>query len=342
MLGEEQRANLVANLLRKDEPIVAKENEVVQITIDNINSFDGQPFKLYQGERLDDMVQSIKEHGVITPLIVRRINDEHFECLAGHNRINASKILGLDTVPCIVKENLDYKTALTYVIETNLMQRSFSDLLPSEKALVLHTRHEKTVSQGKRNDIINELLSLEKGDKIDENKTSSQVGKKLTTMDSNAKEYGLSKNSVARLLRIYELTNDLKIRVDSNAIALLSGVDLSYITKEEMQIVEKILSENEYKLDMKKAKLLREYSKNKKLNEEMAEKIISGELNKVKKSKPKTKNIILKPKLYKKYFNDQEDEKVVLEKIEKGLQLQNEYDVNYIEEAIKYYEENKG
>ncbi len=342
MLGEEQRANLVANLLREDEPIAVKENEVVQINIDNINSFDGQPFKLYEGERLEDMVQSIKAYGVITPLIVRRINDEHFECLAGHNRINASKILGLDTVPCVVKENLDYKTALTYVIETNLMQRSFSDLLPSEKALVLYTRHKEMVSQGKRNDIINELTNLEKDDKINKDKTSSPMGKKLTTMDSNAKEYGLSKNSVARFLRIYELIDELKTRVDICQISIRSGVDLSYIKKEEMQIVEKILSENEYKLDMKKAKVLREYSKNKKLNEETAEKIISGELNKVKKSKPKTKNIILKPKLYKQYFNEQEDEKIVLEKIETGLQLQSEYDIDYIRKAIKYYEENKG
>ncbi len=206
MLEEEKkRADLVARLLQDDEPIVVKENDIAEISIDNIMSFDGQPFKLYEGERLDDMVQSIKTFGVITPLIVRRISEERFECLAGHNRINASRILGLQTVPCVVKGNMDYKTALTYVIETNLMQRSFGDLLPSEKALVLHTRHEKTICQGKRNDIINELLKLEKGEEINENTTSSQVEKKLSSLDKNAEEYGMSRNSMARLIIIIQL-----------------------------------------------------------------------------------------------------------------------------------------
>ncbi len=342
MLGEEQSANLVANLLREDEPIAVKENEVVQINIDNINSFDGQPFKLYEGERLEDMVQSIKAYGVITPLIVRRINDEHFECLAGHNRINASKILGLDTVPCVVKENLDYKTALTYVIETNLKQRSFNDMLPSEKAQVLYVKHKNKIDERKCKEVKEELETLEKAYIIKKNEEGVPVGHLNKTRNIVGIEYSMGATNVARFLRIYELIDELKTRVDIGQISIRSGVDLSYITKEEMQIVEKILSENEYKLDMKKAKVLREYSKNKKLNEETAEKIISGELNKVKKSKPKTKNIILKPKLYKQYFNEQEDEKIVLEKIETGLQLQSEYGIDYIRKAIKYYEENKG
>ncbi len=342
MLEEERkRADLVARLLQDDEPIVVKENDIAEISIDNIMPFDGQPFKLYEGERLDDMVQSIKTFGVITPLIVRRISEERFECLAGHNRINASRILGLKTVPCVVKGNMDYKTALTYVIETNLMQRSFGDLLPSEKAQVLYVKHKKLVDERKIDEVKKELEIFEKANFIEKTKKGVPVGHNFKSRDLIGIEYSMSSTNVARFLRIHELSDDLKEKVDLGEISIRSGVDLSYITKEEMQIVEKILSENKYKIDMKKAIIIREYSKNKKLDEVSAEKILSGEIYKTKKMKGKNKNIVLKQKVYKKYFDDGEDEKIILEKIEQGLKLQSKYDVDYIEEAIKYFEDNK-
>ena len=83
-----------------------------------------------------------------------------YEMLAGHNRWNATKIVGLSEIPAIVKEYLSEEEAYVYVIETNLMQRSFTDLLPSEKAAVLAERYEKINCQGKRNDIIEEIARL--------------------------------------------------------------------------------------------------------------------------------------------------------------------------------------
>ena len=114
---------------------------VEEIDINLLVPFKNHPFQLYEGERLNDMVESIKENGILTPVIVRKLKNE-YEILAGHNRTNAAKIAGLKKVPCIVKEKLSDKDAYVYVIETNLMQRSFNDLRMSEKALVL-ARKEK-------------------------------------------------------------------------------------------------------------------------------------------------------------------------------------------------------
>ncbi len=94
-----------------------------------------KPFHLYKGERLDDMVESIREHGVLNPVIVRK-KGSGYEMLSGHNRQNAAKIAGLTEIPAIVKEGLSDEEAYVYVIETNVIQRSFTDLAPSEKAAV--------------------------------------------------------------------------------------------------------------------------------------------------------------------------------------------------------------
>lgn len=124
---------------------------LVFIPFSKIRQFTGHPFRLYIGERLSDMVESVRQNGILMPLIVRRIFDdgEHdYEMLSGHNRMNAGQIAGLDGAWCLVKEGLTDAEALMYVIETNMLQRSFSDLLPSEKAAVLAMRYSEMFSQG--------------------------------------------------------------------------------------------------------------------------------------------------------------------------------------------------
>ena len=129
---------------------------VQMLPLEKIKAFHDHPFHLYEGERLDDMVESIKQHGVLTPVIVQKIKGG-YEMLSGHNRANAAKLVGLTEIPAIVKESLTEQEAYVYVIETNMIQRSFNDLLPSEKAAVMAEQYDKTCCQGKRNDIIREL-----------------------------------------------------------------------------------------------------------------------------------------------------------------------------------------
>ena len=142
----------------KDAPVSV--NGIVSIPVEEIHPFHDHPFRLYEGDRLEDMVQSIREYGVLNPVIVRKAA-RGYEMLAGHNRTNAAKIAGLPEVPAIVKTDLSDEDAYVYVIETNLLQRSFAELLPSEKAAVLVARYEKISSQGKRNDIRQEIETLE-------------------------------------------------------------------------------------------------------------------------------------------------------------------------------------
>ena len=171
--------------------------EIKMLEIDEIEPFKDHPFRLYEGERLDDMTDSIKAHGILVPVIVRKRNTGGYEMLSGHNRQKAGKLAGLKTLPAIIKTNLSDKDAYVYVIETNLIQRSFSELLPSEKAAVLEERYEKISDQGRRNDIIRELEVLS-GNKQDS--TLGQVGQKLRGREVVGKEYGLSSRVVARLM----------------------------------------------------------------------------------------------------------------------------------------------
>lgn len=128
------------DMLVGDDNSASQGSGVVEIPIDRVVPFRDHPFRLYEGERLRDMIESIKEHGVLTPVIVRE-SDTGYEMLAGHNRTNAARLAGLTTVPAIVKKGITDEEAYVYVIETNLMQRSFSDFLPSEKAAILDARY---------------------------------------------------------------------------------------------------------------------------------------------------------------------------------------------------------
>ena len=150
---------------------------VSMILIERLTPFSGHPFRLYEGERLDDMVASIKANGVLVPIIVRRI-EAILEILSGHNRANAAKLAGFEQVPTIVLDNISYEEAMVYVIETNLIQRSFSDMTHTEKAEVIALHHSKMFSQGKRNDILEQIKTLENPQEDRGEETYSQIANK--------------------------------------------------------------------------------------------------------------------------------------------------------------------
>lgn len=135
-----------------------QQTAVQQIPCDKLHPYHNHKFELYSGERLEDMVASIKENGVLSPIIVQPDGDG-YEILIGHNRWNASKLAGLSTVPSIIKAGLTEDEAEMYVIESNVMQRGFENLRISEQAAAVALRHSEMFSQGKRNDILRELSS---------------------------------------------------------------------------------------------------------------------------------------------------------------------------------------
>ena len=224
--GPKRKIFDAVDMMTADVPQAETGNGLHSLPVDSIKSFHDHPFRLYQGERLDDMVESIREHGVLNPVIVRK-KGRGYEMLSGHNRLNAARIAGLVEIPAIVKEGLTDEEAYVYVIETNVIQRSFTDLAPSEKAAVLSARYEKVISQGKRNDILRE---------IEEIGTCGHDVHKSKSRDGIGEEYGMTGRNIARYMRVDKLIRPFKDRLDAGEMTLTAAVELSYLSEEEQGI----------------------------------------------------------------------------------------------------------
>lgn len=315
----------VAHLFTVTDPESINLHEVKNIQINKLVPFKNHPFKLYEGKRFDDMCESIKENGVLVPIIVRLLEDDSdiYEILSGHNRMKAAKAIGLEFIPAIIRDGLTDEEAMLIVTETNLIQRSFSDLSHSERAITLSSHHEAIKSQGKRTDRIKEIENLLKNhlniSENGDNQTFSQVGKKLNNVVKLGEDYGLSKNSIARYLRINKLIDALKIRLDNGEFGIVPAVEISYLSKEEQTTLNNILDENKYKVDIKKAEMLRDFSKNKKLTSDKTEKILSENLSKKQKSKSPA-SFKIKYNLYIKYFKENMKQDEVESIIDKALE----------------------
>ena len=293
----------------------APQTAIQQIPCDQLHPYHNHKFELYSGERLEDMVASIKENGVLSPIIVQPI-ECGYEILIGHNRWNASKLAGLPTVPAIVKTGLTEDEAEMYVIESNLIQRSFSDLKISEQAAVVASRHSKMFSPGKRNDIIRELTLLENPNaEISGDTTLNPVGSWLDTNEEVGQEYGVSKGSVVRLIRINKLIDELKALVDSGELSIRAGVELSFLSEDTQAVVAECAEDG--KIDMKKAKMLRASADDEgNIDRYTVESIISGEDGE---AKPKPKSVKISNDTYTKYFSEGVKAKEITETIEKAL-----------------------
>ena len=289
---------------------------VVFLAIEPLTPFRKHLFRLYEGERLDDIVESIKKNGVLIPILVRRI-DGLLEILSGHNRAHAAKLAGLEQVPVTILENISDEDAMVYVIETNLLQRSFKDMEHSEKAAVIALHHSKMFSQGKRNDILKQLEMLENPHEHRENGTCAQVAHKLKSREKVAKEYGLSKDTVARYLRINRLIPELKAQLDDGNIAFLSGVELSHLQEANQRLLIKCMEQHGFSVDMKKADMLRKLSSNGKLTETGVYRILSGEAR----PKPnRTPTVKVRKEVYARYFQPNQPAKEVEAIVEKALE----------------------
>lgn len=231
-------------------------NAVQNIDIDKLIPYKNHCFRLYEGERLDDMVRSVRNYGIMIPVIVRNVpNTDTYEILSGHNRVNAARIARKKNVPAVVKENLPDEFAEIYVVESNAMQRGFKELRISEQALAVEMIYKRLKNSEAVRAIEKELSVLEGV------KSPMDTCKKVDNLKCAAEEYGLSRASIARLLRINKLSDELKAMVDEGNIKLRPAVELSYIPKEMQDMLVKVMSQQEVSvIDMKMAKQLREIS----------------------------------------------------------------------------------
>lgn len=277
-------------------------NVIVDLPISQIVPYHNHLFHLYEGDRLEDMVESIRKNGVMSPTIVRKIADQQYEMLAGHNRMNASRLAGLTTVPAIIKEGLTEDEAWLYVVETNLLQRGFSEMRLSERAAVIAAHYGRICSQGKRNDIQQELLRLE-GRESEANEVSKSSRKSL------ADEYGLSSSTIARLLRINQLIPAFKERLDNKKIQQTLCVEISYLTTTEQQWLDRFLQTYSVKPDLQGIQMLHQKSKAASLTEEGLQAMLLG-LDREKARKKMYKSMRIPKSVYHQYFENKAEEEV--------------------------------
>ena len=260
------------------------------------------------------MVESIKKNGILQPLIVSAQPDGRFYILAGNNRRYCGEAAGVQMFPCVVKENLTDEEAQAYIDETNVYQRGFGNLKISKQAEVIARRHSQMFDEKKLKAIQREIAVMNGEDVDDEEKVE-----KTSKLAKVGQEYGLSKDSIARLIRVNKLIDELKPFVDNGEIAVRTAVNLSYLFDEEQRTVAEMISEGNT-VDMKKSALLKELSAKKQLNDTMIEAIITGQYNpNAKPQKPRTFKI--KSEIAEKYFAPDWDEERVQEIITAALEM---------------------
>lgn len=270
-----------------------------EIDISLLVPFKDHPFRLYTGEKLKRMIESIKENGVIEAVIVRKNEDGTYEILAGHNRVNASKLAGLLKVPVDIRENISDAEAKIIVTETNFLRRDFDDMLPSELAKSLKMQLDALKELKRNQDLINTIESDSNADGSKEEQRGVQVAHSGKSREVIGKNNRMSQDNVRRYIRLNYLNEGLLKMVDEGNIKLVPAVNLSYLTADEQNILLRILKSNDYRIDIKRAEKLKERSG--KLTEDDILAISSGEFFE-KKKKAKVTSITLKPKVISKYF----------------------------------------
>lgn len=191
----------------------AKEKRT-EMPLSDLHPFEGHPFKVLDDELMEQTVESIKQIGVVSPLIVRPDPEGGFEILSGHRRLHAAQLAGLETVPVIVKE-MDDDAAIIFMVDSNLQREN---ILPSERAFSYKMKLEAMKHQGQRGDL-----------------TSDQVGQKSWAVNQLADDANESKTQVQRFIRLTNLIPEILNMVDEKKIAFNPAVELSYLKPSEQK-----------------------------------------------------------------------------------------------------------
>ena len=240
-----------------------KENKlprIYDVPISEIDDFPDHPFKVKVDEDMDQLVQSIKERGIITPVTLRPKEDGRYEIVSGHRRKKACELAGLDTVKAEVRE-MTRDEAIILMVESNLQR---STILPSEKAFSYKMRLEAMKRQAGRPSQDN----------------SSPVGIDLRgkqSLDVLGEEVGDSRNQVHRYIRLTELIPELLQLVDESRIAFRPAVELSYLKKEEQTALLEEISYTDATPSLAQAIKMKKFSNEGKLSQEVIESIMSEE-----------------------------------------------------------------
>lgn len=238
----------------------AKLSKIRDIPISEIDEFPDHPFKVFIDEDMEQLVDSIKRNGVMTPATVRLKEDGRYELISGHRRKKACELAGLETLKCEVKE-LTRDEAIIVMVESNL-QRSV--ILPSEKAFAYKMRLEAMNRQAGRpsKDNLTPMVS-----DLDTTRTNEKLGK----------EVGESREQIRRYIRLTELVPEILQMVDERQIAFRPAVEVSYLTEEQQYTLLEAMEYNDATPSLAQAIKMKKYNQDGKLNSEVIQSIMEEE-----------------------------------------------------------------
>ena len=266
------------DLFKTDAERQADTQERVQsLPLDKLVPFPNHPFKVRDDEKMLETVESIRERGVLIPILVRPQNDGTFQIVSGHRRCHASLLAGKTEIPAIVRD-MDDDTAILLMVDSNLQRE---ELLPSEKAFAYKMKLEAMKRQGMRTDL-----------------TSAQFGRKFDGKESRellAEQTGESRNQISRYIRLTYLVPDLLDRVDNKTMAFNAAVEVSYLTEPEQKMLCEAIEREECTPNLNQARRLKQFSQDGKLDANVMDAIMTEE-------KPIEDKLVLKGDVLAKYF----------------------------------------
>ena len=267
---------------------------VKDISIYEITDFPNHLFKVKMDDKMLETIESVRDHGVLVPALVREKPMGGYEMISGHRRKMASELAGKETMPCIVR-NLSDDQAVIVMVDSNLQRE---EILPSEKAFAYKMKLEAMNRQGKRTDL-----------------TSTPLVSKFRTNEILAQEAGESRETIRRYIRLTELIPEILEMVDDKKISMRPAVELSYLTKEEQEILYDTMESEACTPSHAQAIKIRKFSAEGRLNEDVLLSIMAEEKpNQVEQWKiPKNR--------LKKYFPSGTTQQKMEETIIKALEL---------------------
>ena len=230
---------LVDQLIAKEEPTI------VQISTAKLHPFPAHPFKVQDDEDMEQLTQSIQSQGVLTPLVIRPLENGEYEVISGHRRLHACRKAGIQTVPALVYD-INRDAAAIALVDSNLHRER---ILPSEKAFAYKLKMDALSKQGKRTDL-----------------TSDQVGPKLTAATLSSED---SASQVKRYIRLTNLIPGILEKVDEGKIALTPAVELSYLREAEQKDLLETMESEDCTPSLTQAIQLKQASLQKTLNMDM-------------------------------------------------------------------------
>ncbi|MBR3016720.1 MAG: ParB/RepB/Spo0J family partition protein [Clostridia bacterium] len=252
--------------------------QIQKLPLSDLVAFKDHPFRVVDDDRMMETVESVKEYGVLVPIIARPIEDGLYEIISGHRRKRACELAGIDEIPVIVR-NLDDDEATIIMVDSNLQR---ANILPSERAKAYQMKLEAIKHQGKKREL-----------------SSGQIGRKsgqVEARDLIAEDAGDSPRNVQRFIRLTNLEQPLLDKVDQGELGFTPAVELSYLKPQEQEWVHTALEATQQTPSLSQAQRIKQESKEGTLTEESVHRIISEE------KKPLYNSVTLSHDTLKKYF----------------------------------------